>query len=121
MSEAEVVAPPAPAEVKPEQQPMETESATAAAQPQQQQAGGDKQTAPQEQPTAKATPAGDGGNADLMQMSTRQYLDQTVVPILLQGLSALARERPRDPIDYLSKFLLDNKDKYTQKQNGANA
>ena len=29
--------------------------------------------------------------------------------------------RPRDPIDYLSKFLLDNKDKYTQKQNGANA
>lgn len=44
MSEVEAGVPPAPAEVKPEQQPMETESAAAAAQPQQQQAGGDKQT-----------------------------------------------------------------------------
>lgn len=46
---------------------------------------------------------------DLNALPTRQYLDQTVVPILLQGLSALAKERPPDPINYLSAYLLKNK------------
>ena len=43
--------------------------------------------------------------ADLANLPTRQYLDQTVVPILLQGLASLARERPRDPIEYLAVTL----------------
>ena len=30
---------------------------------------------------------------DLQSLPTRAYLDQTVVPILLQGMSALAKER----------------------------
>lgn len=30
---------------------------------------------------------------DLQAIPTRQYLDQTVVPIVLQGLSAVAKER----------------------------
>lgn len=30
---------------------------------------------------------------DLASLPTRQYLDQTVVPILLQGLQVLAKER----------------------------
>lgn len=30
---------------------------------------------------------------DMGSLPTRQYLDQTVVPILLQGLSALSKER----------------------------
>ncbi|XP_030052276.1 protein dpy-30 homolog isoform X2 [Microcaecilia unicolor] len=30
---------------------------------------------------------------DLQSLPTRAYLDQTVVPILLQGLSVLAKER----------------------------
>ena len=42
---------------------------------------------------------------DLANLPTRQYLDQTVVPILLQGLASLARERPRDPIEYLAVGL----------------
>ena len=42
---------------------------------------------------------------DLTNLPTRQYLDQTVVPILLQGLASLARERPRDPIEYLAVSL----------------
>lgn len=46
---------------------------------------------------------------DLNALPTRQYLDQTVVPILLQGLSALAKERPPDPINYLAAYLLKNK------------
>lgn len=46
---------------------------------------------------------------DLSTLPTRQYLDQTVVPILLQGLSYLAKERPTDPISALAAYLLKNK------------
>eukprot|EP00794_Sanderia_malayensis_P020063 gene20063-22032_t len=53
---------------------------------------------------------------DVRWMSTRPYLDQTVVPILLQGLIALARERPPDPIEYLAAFLLRNKKSYESQQ-----
>ncbi|XP_054265323.1 protein dpy-30 homolog [Macrosteles quadrilineatus] len=61
--------------------------------------------------------APDGGTAkksrvDLKSLPTRQYLDQTVVPILLQALSALSKERPDDPISYLSAYLLKNKSQY---------
>lgn len=49
---------------------------------------------------------------DLTSLPTRQYLDQTVVPILLQGLSALARERPPDPVNFLAAFLVKNKANY---------
>ena len=45
-------------------------------------------------------------------MPTRQYLDQTVVPILLQALSALAKERPADPIDFLAGYLKDHKARF---------
>ena len=38
----------------------------------------------------------------------RAYLDQTVVPILLQGLSALVKERPPSPVEYLANYLLKN-------------
>uniref|UniRef100_A0A183EMG1 Protein dpy-30 homolog n=1 Tax=Gongylonema pulchrum TaxID=637853 RepID=A0A183EMG1_9BILA len=43
---------------------------------------------------------------------TRQYLDQTVVPILLQALGALAKERPPNPIDYLANYLLKEKERF---------
>lgn len=46
---------------------------------------------------------------DLSSLPTRQYLDQTVVPILLQGLSYLAKERPVDPVAALGNFLLKHK------------
>ncbi|BES98506.1 single-organism cellular process [Nesidiocoris tenuis] len=49
---------------------------------------------------------------DLMSLPTKQYLDQTVVPILLQGLQLLAKERPSDPINYLAAYLLKNKSQY---------
>ena len=41
---------------------------------------------------------------------TRQYLDQTVVPILLESLAALAKERPSDPIDFLISYLQKHKE-----------
>ncbi|KPJ13385.1 Protein dpy-30-like [Papilio machaon] len=57
---------------------------------------------------------------DLNALPTRQYLDQTVVPILLQGLSALAKERPPDPISYLAAYLLKNKNTFENNNAGAN-
>ncbi|CAH1646793.1 unnamed protein product [Spodoptera littoralis] len=57
---------------------------------------------------------------DLNALPTRQYLDQTVVPILLQGLSALAKERPPDPIDYLAAYLLKNKTTFESNTSASN-
>ncbi|XP_003690022.1 protein dpy-30 homolog [Apis florea] len=49
---------------------------------------------------------------EVQSLPTRQYLDQTVVPILLQALSTLAKERPADPISFLAAYLLRNKNQY---------
>lgn len=49
---------------------------------------------------------------ELVELPTRMYLDRTVVPILLQALSALAKERPEQPIEFLADFLLSNKERY---------
>jgi len=50
--------------------------------------------------------------ADLQSLPTRQYLDHSVVPILLQGLTALSKERPSEPIEFLAAYLLKNKQMY---------
>ncbi|KAL3066206.1 hypothetical protein OYC64_016204 [Pagothenia borchgrevinki] len=52
---------------------------------------------------------------DLQALPTRAYLDQTVVPILLQGLSTLAKDRPPNPIEYLAAFLLKNKSQFEER------
>lgn len=49
---------------------------------------------------------------DLSSLPTRQYLDQTVVPILMSALSYLAKERPPEPISALAAFILKNKSSY---------
>ena len=36
----------------------------------------------------------------------KQYLEDTVAFVLLQGLKSLARERPENPADYLALYLL---------------
>jgi protein dpy-30 len=51
---------------------------------------------------------------DLTGLPTRQYLDKTVVPILLEGLAALAKERPKEPIDYLINFLQKHKSNHNE-------
>ena len=50
--------------------------------------------------------------ADVNGLPTRQYLDQTVVPILLEALANLAKERPNDPIDYLINYLQKHKNEH---------
>jgi len=50
--------------------------------------------------------------ADIQSLPTRQYLDQSVVPILLQALTALSKERPPDAIDFVAAYLMKNKHLY---------
>ncbi|ORZ32846.1 hypothetical protein BCR44DRAFT_121781 [Catenaria anguillulae PL171] len=48
-------------------------------------------------------------NRDFLQgMPVRSYLDQTVVPLILEGMKALVRERPPNPCEYLGLFLIKN-------------
>ena len=50
----------------------------------------------------------------------RAYLDQAVVPLVLQALSALAQEKdkPENPIDYVAEYLLKHnpEDKQAKQQ-----
>ncbi|XRB16507.1 hypothetical protein RI054_12g63510 [Pseudoscourfieldia marina] len=39
----------------------------------------------------------------------RTYLDSSIVPLLMQGLQAVVKERPHDPIEYLAAYLLKNR------------
>ena len=52
--------------------------------------------------------------ADMQSLPTRQYLDQSVVPILLQALTALSKERPPDAIEFLIGYLSKNKANFQQ-------
>lgn len=45
-------------------------------------------------------------------LTTKQYLDATVVPILHSALSQLAKVRPEDPITFLANFLIDYKNEF---------
>jgi len=58
--------------------------------------------------------ASNRAKADVQSLPTRQYLDQTVVPILLQALTALSKERPPDAIDFLVAYLMKNKTSFQQ-------
>lgn len=38
----------------------------------------------------------------------KAYLEATVLPLLLHGLEAVAKDRPKDPIEFLAAYLLSN-------------
>ncbi|KAJ1518328.1 Protein dpy-30, partial [Coelomomyces lativittatus] len=57
-------------------------------------------------------------NKDFLKtLPVRSYLDQAVVPLLLEGLKALVRERPPNPCEYLGLFLLKNASKVDTEPN----
>jgi protein dpy-30 len=58
--------------------------------------------------------SGEKTKPDVSTLPTRAYLDQTVVPILLQAMSHLAKERPAKPISFLAEYLLNHKEKYNE-------
>ena len=45
---------------------------------------------------------------DVQALPIRQYLETAVVPILLQGMQALVKERPNNPVEFLAAYLLKN-------------
>jgi protein dpy-30 len=47
-------------------------------------------------------------SVELQQLPIRAYLDQTVVPILLMGMTQICKDRPSNPIEYLAHYLLKN-------------
>jgi len=47
-----------------------------------------------------------GSNPNIQALPLRGYLEETVVPLVIEGLSAVARERPANPVEYLATFLL---------------
>ncbi|CAL8100125.1 unnamed protein product [Orchesella dallaii] len=61
---------------------------------------------------------GKNGKIDLQSVPMREYLEQTVIPIVHQGMLALARERPESPIEYLAAYFLKHKNKYLYPTDG---
>ena len=57
------------------------------------------------------------GKVDLQSVPMKEYLENTVIPIVHQGLVALARERPDSPIEYLAAFFLKHKHRYSRDDN----
>ncbi|EAS02656.2 Dpy-30 motif protein (macronuclear) [Tetrahymena thermophila SB210] len=53
---------------------------------------------------------------NLQNLPIRAYLDQTVVPLLLQSLTELVRERPANPIEFVAQYLLANNPENAQAQ-----
>jgi protein dpy-30 len=72
----------------------------------------DQQVADSNKVNNDLSTTGEKQKTDLSTLPTRAYLDQTVVPILLQGMSQLARDRPAKPIEQLALYLQQNKEKY---------
>jgi protein dpy-30 len=72
----------------------------------------DQQVADSNKVNNDLSTSGEKQKTDLSTLPTRAYLDQTVVPILLQGMSQLARDRPAKPIEQLALYLQQNKEKY---------
>ncbi len=44
--------------------------------------------------------------ANIQTMPIRGYLDQTVVPVLLDGMAELSRVRPQNPVEWLATYLI---------------
>jgi len=63
---------------------------------------------PEEAEKAQKAAMGVQNKMNLQTAPIRTYLDSTVVPVLLQGLSALVKERPPNPVEFLATFLLQN-------------
>ena len=109
--EATAVAESEPAAEQPEAAPSSGENAASAA----------SQPAPTQSTTSSAAvqPAAAPSNTaaaavaadkqkNFQALPIRAYLDQTVVPILLDGMSELVKERPPNPVEWLAAYLLRN-------------
>jgi hypothetical protein len=100
---------PAPAEEPAAEEPAPAEEPAAADEP----APADAPAAePAAEPAAAAEPAPAAPAAAKPKgVPVRQYLDETVVPVLRKGLRELVKQRPEDPFEFLGQYIKDNKPK----------
>ena len=47
-------------------------------------------------------------SVDIKQLPIKAYLDQQLMPLLLEALAELAKEKPEEPIEFVAKYLLDH-------------
>jgi protein dpy-30 len=50
--------------------------------------------------------------ADIQAYPTTAYFNKTVIPIIIEGLSIVAKERPTKPIEYLAAFFIKNRERF---------
>lgn len=72
------------------------------------QGGDDKKESVEQAAAAAAAAQQEQDKVNVQSLPIRAYLDQTVVPILLDGMSQLVQERPGNPIEWLAAYLIKN-------------
>lgn len=68
----------------------------------------DKKKTAEQAAVAAAAAQEEQDKVNMQSLPIRAYLDQTVVPILLDGMSQLVQERPGNPIEWLAAYLIKN-------------
>mmetsp|Transcript_28214 Transcript_28214/g.67233 ORF Transcript_28214/g.67233 Transcript_28214/m.67233 type:complete len:134 (+) Transcript_28214:99-500(+) len=63
---------------------------------------------PTQAPSSSQVSSAPPVDKSMQALPIRAYLDQTVVPILLDGMSELVKERPPNPVEWLAGYLLRN-------------
>ncbi len=53
--------------------------------------------------------------ADIQAYPTAAYFNNTVIPIIIEGLSIVAKERPKKPIEYLAAFFVKNRERFGER------
>ena len=48
---------------------------------------------------------------DLKKLTVRQYLEATVVSVLLKGMQEVVKQRPDDPLEFLADYLREHNPK----------
>ena len=70
--------------------------------------GEDRKETAEQAAAAAAAAQQEQDKVNVQSLPIRAYLDQTVVPILLDGMSQLVQERPGNPIEWLAAYLIKN-------------
>ena len=47
-------------------------------------------------------------SVEIKQLPIKAYLDQQFMPLLLEALAQLSKEKPEEPIEFVAKYLLDH-------------
>lgn len=47
-------------------------------------------------------------------LAVRTYLDKTVIPLLMEGLIELSKQKPENPLEFLAHYLLENNPEKTE-------